>query len=108
MKNRICLGLAVMFACLAVVGCDQDEATTARQEKAASEAREQAERQRRLDAEHARAEVEQRALAAEKQASDSATSKWAWIVVVALIGTVTGVAIRKKVTADYIKQKRGD
>jgi hypothetical protein len=106
--------VAVALVCLSVIGCDKDETSSARSEKAAAEAREQAERQRRLDAERARADAEQHAraeqelrLAAEKQANDAATSKWVWIVVVALIGTVIGVAIRQKVTTDYVKQKGG-
>lgn len=114
MNSRMCATFVAALACLAAVGCVPDDAGKARSESAAAEARAEAERQRRLDAERARAEADQRAqveqerrLAAEKQASDAATSKWAWMIAVALVGTVIGTAIRKKVTSDYIKQRGG-
>lgn len=114
MNTRSSFMLVVALAGLALVGCNKEDMSAARNDRAAAEAREQAERQRRLDAERARAEAEQHAqaeqelrLVAEKQASDAATTKWAWIAVVAFVGTVAGVAIRKKVTADYFRQKRG-
>jgi DsbC/DsbD-like thiol-disulfide interchange protein len=110
-RHSIFLMIA-MAVCLLAIGCNDNGAGKAREERAASAAREQAERLRREEAERARKVAEEavkleqeRRLQAEKQAKEAAAAKWTWIVPASALCLIIGVAISSKTKKDYAEQR---